>query len=668
MQYIHLNGCTASESINISTLPLPTVNISGILNPCLGKGTTLTATGGVSYLWSNGSNTSELFVNPTVASSYAITVTGNNGCIGQNSVMVSPLPIPSVTLTGGAPICQGETAIITASGGNSYQWSTGVNGTTISATVSGMYTVTVTNSMGCTATSSVPLLVNPIPTAEITGNGSLCEGNSTQLEASGGISYLWSNSATTPEITVNPSQSGSYSCTVTNNFGCQTVVSKPITIIPLPVPQLYGGTQFCAGSSLTLTAAGGDTYLWNDQSIGAQYVVNQPGLYSVTVTSNGCSASTYSYIDLIPNPIPTITEPVLICNGLTTTLTAGGGVEYLWSNESHNTSITVGSEGVYTVTVTNSYGCTTTTSTSVTLLAAPVIQIGGDLDLCNGETTILTASGGDTYLWSTMETTPEISVSPTNTTIYYVTVTNSLGCSSTSSAQVIVRPTYLTQKEAQICQGLSYNGQGFSVPIQNVPGDFIFYNNYQSQYGCDSIIQLTLTVKPKPVITQQISGPAVINVSGNYTYMITNTQYATSYEWLINNPTWNLSGSTTNSTNLTVNNPGIGTISVYGLNECGASTPATLMIQSSVNIDEVSQTHDFQWYPNPTSDKVSLKMEEEQEVTHIQLFEMNGKLILTQKVTSPILQIDMLNYSNGIYLIKLFNQKTILNTSKIIKQ
>lgn len=664
----HLNGCTASTSQTISTLPLPNVNISGTLNPCLGKGTTLTATGGVSYLWSNGNNNDVITVNPSVATTYSVTVNGNNGCIGQNSVMVSPLPIPSVNITGGAPICQGETAIISASGGNIYQWSTGVNGTTISATVSGTYTVTATNSMGCTATSSVPLLVNPIPTAEITGNGSLCEGNSTQLEASGGISYLWSNSATTPTITINPSQSGSYSCTVTNNFGCQTVVSKPITIIPLPVPQLYGGTQLCSGSSLTLTAAGGESYMWNDESTGSQYVVNQSGLYSVTVTSNGCSASTHTYIDVIPNPIPTISDPISICNGTTTTLTAGGGVEFHWSNDSNNPSINVGTEGVYTVTVTNTLGCTATTSTSVTILSSPTIIINGDLEICNGENTFLTASGGNTYLWSTTETTPQISVSPINNTIYYVTVTNSIGCTSTTSAEVVVRPTYLTQKVAQICQGQSYNGQGFVVPVQNVPGEFTFYNNYQSQFGCDSIIKLTLTVKPKPVITQQISGPAVINVSGNYTYMITNTQYATSYEWLINNPTWSLSGSSTNSTNLTVNNPGTGTISVYGLNECGASSPATLMIQSTVNIDEVSEKEDFQWYPNPTKDKVYLKMRDYQEVTHIQLFEMNGKLILTQKVNDPNIQFDLSDYSNGIYLVKLFNQKTILYTSKIIKQ
>ena len=454
----HLNGCTAIASKSISALSLPNINISGTLNPCLGKGTTLTASGGVTYVWGNGTIGNSITVNPTTSTTYAVTATGSNGCISSHSVLVSPMPSPSVTITGGAPICQGETAIITASGGNSFLWSTGMNGATISATVSGTYTVTVTNSIGCTATSSVSLVVNPTPIAQIEGNSTICEGGSTTLLASGGTSYLWSNNATTPEILINPTQSGSYSCTVTNNFGCHTVISKPITIVPLPTAELYGGNQFCEGTSLNLTAAGGDSYIWNDSTTGAQLSVVLPGLYSVTVTQNGCSASTYTYVNTISNPTPTITDPVTICDGMTATLTAGGGTSYHWNNESNSDAINVNVGGTYTVTVTNTQGCTATISSSVTILSAPTIQITGDLEICNGESTQITAQGGDAFLWNTTEITPQISVSPTQTTQYQVTVTNNLGCSSTSSVQVMVRPTYLVEKVAQICQGLSYNG------------------------------------------------------------------------------------------------------------------------------------------------------------------------------------------------------------------
>ena len=664
----HLNGCTAIASKSISALSLPNTNISGTLNPCLGKGTTLTASGGVSYLWSNGNTGNSITTNPTVSTTYAVTATGSNGCVASNSVLVSPMPLPSVSITGGAPICQGETAIMTATGGNSFVWSTGMNGATISATVSGTYTVTVTNSIGCTASSSVSLIVNPTPIAQIDGNSSLCEGSSTTLLASGGTSYLWSNNATTPEILINPTQSGAYSCTVTNNFGCHTVISKPITIVPLPVAELYGGTQFCEGTSMYLTAAGGDSYLWNDSTTGAQYTVTQPGMYSVTVTLNGCSASTYTFINTMSNPTPTITDPVTICDGLTATLTAEGGTSYHWSNESNSDVINVGIGGTYTVTVTNTQGCTATISSTVTVLQTPIVQISGDLEICNGESTQIAAQGGDIYLWNTTEITPQISISPTQTTQYLVTVTNNLGCSSTSSVQVMVRPTYLVEKVAQICQGLSYNGQGFSVPIQNVPGEFTFYNNLLTTVGCDSIIELTLTVKPKPVITQSISGPSVINITGNYTYTISNTQYATTYEWLINNPTWELSNSSTQSVNLSVDNTGSGILSVYGINECGTSSPAQLTIQSTVSIENEKPIEGITIYPNPSHSLVYIKNSGETEVTHFVLYDIHGKMILTEKYSEHETAINISELAKGIYIIKLFNQNTILSTSKIIKQ
>jgi hypothetical protein len=662
-----LNGCTASASKSISSLILPNPQINGTLTPCLGKGTTLTVTGGVSYVWSNGTQGNSINANPTLTTTYSVTATGANGCTNQTSIAVNPLPIPSVNITGGAPICQGETATIVATGGSSYLWSTGMNGTTITATIAGVYTVTVTNSMGCSATSSVSLIVNPIPNSEITGTSSLCAGTSTNLEATGGISYLWSNYATTPIININPITSTSFSCTVTNNFGCQVVVSKPINVVVLPEPQLFGGNQFCEGGSLTLSIAGGDSYLWNNNETGIERIVTVPGLYSVTVTSNGCSASTYTYVTTMPLPTPSITEPVSICQGFTTTLTAGGGIDYHWSNGSNGTSINTGIGGTYSVTVTNADGCSNTTSTTVTLLPTPTIQITGDTDICNGETTLLTATGGNTYLWSTNETTPQISVTLTSTTNYIVTVTNSDGCSATENVHVLVHPTYQISKVAQICQGQAYNGQGFSIPVQNSDGEFQFYNNYFTTLGCDSVIQLTLTVNPKPIITQAISGPAVINTSGNYTYNISNTQFADSYEWSINNPTWSLTNSTAPSVTLSVNNPGTGILTVYGINECGVSNPATINILSSVQIEENNFSDYITIAPNPTNGIVQIENNNELPLSKYVLYDMNGKMLITEYISSQKFEIDLRNFANGIYFIKLFDKNSIRYSGKIIK-
>jgi hypothetical protein len=656
----HLNGCTAIANKTVTSKNLPSPQITGGLSPCLGKGTTLTASGGASYIWSNGNTNGSITINPSVSSTYYVTVTDTNGCSASTSVVVSPLPLPSAAITGGAPICEGNTATLTATGGNSYVWSTGMNGAVITATVAGTYTVTVTNSLGCTATSSVSLIVNPNPNSQIIGSSSVCEGSSIQLEATGGISYLWSNNATTSTINVNPTSSTSYSCSVTNNYGCQIVVSKPINVNPLPQPQLFGGNQFCDGTSLVLTAAGGNSYIWDSGDTTAQLTVSTAGLYSVTVTLNGCTASTFTYVTNYPNPIPTITEPVSICQGLSTTLSADGGVFYHWSNESNNSSITVSSGGVYTVTVTNSNGCTASISSSVTLLPSPQISISGDLEICNGTSTLLIAHGGGSYLWNTSGTDSTLSISPTSNTQYSVTVTNSFGCSASTSTTVVVRPVYLVNRVAEICQGTSYFGQGFSVPTQNVAGTFEFFNNLTTINGCDSIIKLTLTVNPKPVITQSISGSSVININGNYTYIISNTQHATSYEWSISNPTWVLSNSTTQSVNLAINNPGIGTLSVYGVNECGVSTPATLNIQSTVEIKESNSEDKIDIFPNPVNSVVTILNRSSQSLTHLVIYDITGKYIDKYELNQEANTINVESLSTGVYILKIYENTQIV--------
>lgn len=663
----HLNGCTTVANKSITSKNLPSVQITGGLSPCLGKGTTLTATGGTTYIWSNGNSNNSITVNPSVSSSYSVTASGTNGCSASTSVVVSPLPLPSASITGGAPICEGNTATLTATGGNSYVWSTGMNGAVITATVAGTYTVTVTNSLGCTATSSVSLIVNPNPNSQILGSSSVCEGSSIQLEATGGISYLWSNNATTPIINVNPITSTSYSCSVTNNYGCQVVVNKPINVNPLPVPQLFGGDHFCEGGTLALTAAGGDSYIWDSEDTTAQITISTPGLYSVTVSLNGCTASTYTYITTYPNPSPTITDPVSICQGLSTILSADGGVSYHWSNESNSSSINVSTGGEYTVTVTSSNGCTASISSTVTMLPTPIVNITGDLEICNGMNTILTAHGGTSYLWNSSQTDSTITIFPTSNTQYSVTVTNSFGCSASTSTTVVVDPTYLVNREAEICQGTSYFGQGFSVPTQNVAGVFEFFNNLNTSFGCDSIIKLTLTVKPKPVITQAINGSSIINITGNYTYIISNTQYATSYEWSISNPTWTLTNSTTQSVNLSVNNPGIGTLSVYGVNECGVSSPATLNIQSTVEIEDLNRDDNIDIFPNPVNSIVTIQNKSSQKMTHVIIYDLTGKFIQMYELNQELSSINVEYLSTGVYILKIYDNNQVVKTSKLIK-
>jgi hypothetical protein len=207
----------------------------------------------------------------------------------------------------------------------------------------------------------------------------------------------------------------------------------------------------------------------------------------------------------------------------------------------------------------------------------------------------------------------------------------------------------------------------FSVPIQNVAGTFEFFNNLTTINGCDSIIKLTLTVNPKPVITQAISGPSVVNVSGNYTFNILNTQFATSYEWSISNPTWVLTNSTTQSANLAINNPGIGILSVYGINECGISSPATLNIQSTVEIEEVESVNMIEVFPNPVNSEVTILNRSSQILTHLVIYDLTGKYLNKYNLNQLSSTINLEYLTTGVYILKIYDNTQIVKTTKLIK-
>ncbi|MFH1319093.1 MAG: CUB domain-containing protein, partial [Bacteroidota bacterium] len=139
-----------------------------------------------------------------------------------------------------------------------------------------------------------------------------------------------------------------------------------------------------------------------------------------------------------------------ICKGESVTITASGGTNYLWSTSPPDTNawVTVSPDSNMTYWVTITGGnpeCPDSTSLSSTVSVVPftIADAGSDTSICYGATITLTASGGTSYLWSTTETSATITVSPSDTTIYYVTVTDSNGCTDTDSVTVFVSPSFI---------------------------------------------------------------------------------------------------------------------------------------------------------------------------------------------------------------------------------
>ena len=154
----------------------------------------MTASGGISYLWSNGSTTNSITISPTATTTYNVTVTDDKGCTANTSEAVNVNPLPTPTITGVNELCFGESTSLAASGGSSYVWSNGstTSSITVSPTTTTTYSVTVTDDKGCIASTSETVIVNPLPVPSITGDNEICFGESTTLTASGGRIYVWS--------------------------------------------------------------------------------------------------------------------------------------------------------------------------------------------------------------------------------------------------------------------------------------------------------------------------------------------------------------------------------------------------------------------------------------------------------------------------------------------
>ncbi len=409
-------GCSAispATTVTVIPLPVPIVTASGNTQLCPGSNVTLsTSTApGLTYQWYNGTTlipgaTFPVYVTATTAN-YTVVVTNNTGCQGTSnatSVVMNAVPSSAITATGATSVCSGTSVLLSAAAvsGLSYQWLfngnaiSGANSSSYSASTAGNYTVTVTNvAAGCTSTTITPgthVTVFPLPSATSSSIGatSVCEGTSVILLANTGtgLSYQWNNSGTpitsATHLTDTVTISGSYTVTVTDANNCSaTSLPSQVTIYAIPVAGMVpaGDTGFCQGGSVLLSAVAGAgyTYQWIKNgvniagAVGATYLANQQGVYSVLETNNICgSTSPTKNVVVYPQPsdLATLLGADTICYNDSVQLQAtatGSGYTYQW--EVNGSPITGATHSAlwaqtaagYAAVVTSNYGCAVTT-------------------------------------------------------------------------------------------------------------------------------------------------------------------------------------------------------------------------------------------------------------------------------------------------------------------
>jgi len=271
--------------------------------------------------------------------------------------------------------------------------------------------------------------------AAIVGPTFNCQGTSLTLTINiNGLqapyAYLWTNGATTATVTINNNSILRVAVTGTNAQGnLQTVLSPFRLFLFLPGPNAgisaNGPIDFCTGGSVDLIATGGNifsSYLWSTGETTQTITVTTAGTYTVTITGglSGCSGTSAPVTVTVTNIAATITPggPVQICQGQSVDLTANGGsasATYLWTNGETTQTISVTTSGSYNVTIAEPSGCSgTATAVDVEvfdLSYEPKFTPDGPITFCKpGSVTLSADSGFSSYLWSTGETTQDITV------------------------------------------------------------------------------------------------------------------------------------------------------------------------------------------------------------------------------------------------------------------
>ena len=311
------------------------------------------------------------------------------------------------------------------------------------------------------------------------------------------------------------------------------------------VAGITGNSIICSGSSTTLTGSGGGNYSWSTGATTSTITITPTTntIYTVYVTNGNCSDSATQSVTVSPTPTGSITGNNSVCANSPTILTGGGGGTYSWSTGATTSAITVtpSVNTTYTLYVSNG-NCTDTVTQTVTINPSPTANIAGTISICLGSSTILTASGGGTYLWNTSATTGAITISPTSTTSYTVTVTNGNGCTDTATVGVVVNnvPIAIVSGDTIICAGQNtiltagtganylWNTGATTSVISVYPTTNTSYTAIVSNGNCSDTATINVIVNPSPTasagasVTISLGSQTTLTANGGGNYLWSN--------------------------------------------------------------------------------------------------------------------------------------------------
>jgi PKD repeat protein len=488
-----LGNDTLTRTAHIQVAASPVVNLGNDTVLCPGTVIGLNAgNAGSTYLFSNAATTQTTTISTT--GSYNVRVTGSNGCIGRDTIIVFAGVNPVVSLGNDTSLCPGASLTLNAGNtGSSYLYSNSATTQSIVVSTAGSYSVGVTNSSGCTGRDTINIIAASNPSVNLGNDTTLCPAATITLNAGNtGSSYLYSNAATTQTTSV--SSAGSYSVVVTNASGCIGRDTINIAAGTNPVVNLGNDTILCPGSSIILNAGNvGSSYLHSNSAVSQTTTIGSAGTYSVRVTNtSGCIGRDTIVLTAGTRPLVNLGNDTALCPGVTITLNAGNsGSSFLYSTGASTQTITVSAAGSYLVSVTNIQLCVGRDTIIITSAPNPIVKLGNDTAICPGNTLVLDAGNpGSTYLYNTGATTRTFSVVSPGT--YSVAVTTAQKCKGSDTiavrAGVVVMPT-ISVSGATL--STSASGKAYQWFLNGSPIVGATASSYKATKGGTYTLQLT---------------------------------------------------------------------------------------------------------------------------------------------------------------------------------
>ncbi|MDH4473752.1 MAG: T9SS type A sorting domain-containing protein [Fluviicola sp.] len=712
------NGCTAAQNFTITAptalvvTPASQTNVScfGGSNGAASINTPTGGAGGYTYNWTPGNPTGDGTTSVTglTAQTYTCTVTDANSCTAtQNftitaptALVVTPASQTNVSCFGGS---NGAASINTptgGAGGYTYNWTpgnpTGDGTTSVTGLTAQIYTCTVTDVNGCTAsqnftiTAPTALVVTPASQTNVScfGGSNGAASINTPTGGASGYTYDWTPGTPTGDGTVSVTglTAQTYTCTVTDANGCTTsqvfTITQPAAITA-SLSQTACDSYTLNGSTYTTTG----TYVQNltavngcDSTLTLNLTINNSSSSSTPVTAcdsytwtNGTTyTSSGTFSQLLTNAVgcDSIATLVLTINNSTTsTTTASACDSYTWTNGTTYTA-----SGTYFQTLTNGIGCdstaslvltiNTSTSSADTVIACDSYMWSADgqtyttsgdysatltnaagcdsiatlnLTLFFGSNTDQTATACDTYTWVEDGQTYSSSGS------YVATYQSVNGCDSTITLNLTINNSVSNTESVAACVDYTWVVTGTTYTTTGIYSDTLTTVN-----GCDSILVLDLTITGFPTAVATDNGDATITAS-----------VGTGYQWIDCSNNAEIVGATSQTLTVTQN----GDYAVVVTNAGGCSDTS-----DCVNIDYIGlmeqHTDAINVFPNPTDATVTIQLNAID--AQLELLDANGKVLQTNRFSNETI-LNLTTYPVGVYLVRVkTTEQTIVK--RLVKQ